>query len=56
MHGSFLRCTAIACLAALVSCSTESNPAGNTEFNVVIPNGYDNGSSAPSLIDIQDVE
>ena len=47
------------CVAALVSCSAESNPAGNTELNVIVPNGspaLGGGSSAPDLIDIQSVE
>ncbi|MFW2388836.1 MAG: hypothetical protein ACN4G0_10895, partial [Polyangiales bacterium] len=56
MRRCCLRWTTTLCLAALVSCSAESTPAGNTELNVIVPNGYDAGSSAPALIDIQDVE
>ncbi|MDH3652969.1 MAG: hypothetical protein OEN21_01760, partial [Myxococcales bacterium] len=36
--------------------SVDDGAAGNTELNVIVPNGYDAGSSAPALIDIQDVE
>ncbi|MBT8451636.1 MAG: hypothetical protein KJO40_06695 [Deltaproteobacteria bacterium] len=44
-------------VAALGACTSgEGGPAGNTELNVIVPNGYDAGSSAPALIDIQDVE
>ena len=47
----------LASVAALGACATgEGEPAGNIELNVVVPNGYDAGSSAPALIDIQDVE
>ncbi|MGB5547247.1 MAG: hypothetical protein WBM74_11810, partial [Polyangiales bacterium] len=57
MSGRRFRWMLLASVAALGACATgEGEPAGNTELNVVVPNGYDAGSSAPALIDIQDVE
>jgi len=48
---------ALACVGTLAACANGDNgAAGNTELNVIVPNGYDAGSSAPALIDIQDVE
>ena len=43
-------------LCAFAGCSPETSRSGNTELNVVVPNGFDAGSSAPALIDIVDVE
>jgi hypothetical protein len=37
-------------------CSEPTVGATNTELNAIVPNGYDVGSSAPALIDIQNVE
>ena len=57
MSGRRFRWMLLASVAALGACATgEGEPAGNTELSVVVPNGYDAGSSAPALIDIQDVE
>ncbi len=57
------RRSAVALLATLcfaAACAApESGPVGNTELNVVVPNGapgLGGGSSAPDLIDIQSVE
>ncbi len=53
----FTQWIVLACIGSLAACTSgEGGTAGNTEVNVVVPNGYDAGSSAPALIDIQDVE
>jgi hypothetical protein len=51
-----IRLTVAFSLITLGACVSGGEEAGNTELNVVVPNGYDAGSSAPALIDIQDVE
>ncbi len=53
------RWIALACLGALACAGVEEGLAGNTEMNVIVPNGAPSlggGSSAPGLIDIQTVE
>ena len=53
----FTQWIVLACIGSLAACTSgEGGTAGNTELNVIVPNGYDAGSSAPALIDIQDVE
>ena len=51
---------ALACIGTLAACTSgEGGTAGNTELNVIVPNGspaLGGGSSAPALIDIQSVE
>jgi hypothetical protein len=48
---------ALACIGTVAACTSgDGGTAGNTELNVVIPNGADNGSSAPGVVDIQTVE
>jgi len=49
----------LVCIGSLAACSSEDGTVGNTELNVVVPNGgpgTGGGSSAPGLIDIQSVE
>ncbi|KPK15132.1 MAG: hypothetical protein AMJ62_10315, partial [Myxococcales bacterium SG8_38] len=50
----------LACISALAACTSgEGGTAGNTELNVVVPNGspaLGGGSTAPGSIDIQTVE
>ena len=56
----FTQWIVLACIGSLAACTSgEGGTAGNTEMNVIVPNGAPSlggGSSAPSLIDIQDVE
>jgi len=57
----YARWTLLACAITLAACTSGGGgtSAGNTEMNVVVPNGSPSlggGSSAPALIDIQTVE
>ncbi|MFW2387833.1 MAG: hypothetical protein ACN4G0_05830, partial [Polyangiales bacterium] len=53
----FTQWIVLVCIGSLAACTSgEGGTTGNTELNVIVPNGYDAGSSAPALIDIQDVE
>ena len=46
-----------ACIGTLAGCTSgEDGTVGNTELNVVLPNGCDQDSSAPECFDIQVVE
>ncbi len=48
---------ALACIGALAGCTTDDGQVeGNTQLNVVIPNGTGNGSSAPAAAGIGVVE
>jgi len=56
----FTQWIVLVCMGALAACTSgEGDTVGNTELNVVVPNGAPSlggGSSAPDLIDIQSVE
>jgi len=63
----FTQWVVLVCIGALAGCTTsEDGTAGNTELNVIVPNGTtpsplptpdgNNGSTAPGYIDIQGVE
>jgi len=53
----FTKWIVLGCIGTLAACTSgEDGTAGNTELNVVIPNGADNGSGAPGEVDIQTVE
>ena len=47
----------LACIGTLAGCTSgEGGTAGNTELNIVLPNGCEQDSSAPECFDIQVVE
>jgi len=56
----FIQMVVLVCIGSLAACSSgEDGTVGNTELNVIVPNGgpgTGGGSSAPGLIDIQEVE
>ena len=56
----FTQWIVLACMGAVAACTSgEGGTVGNTEVNVIVPNGAPSlggGSSAPGLIDIQSVE
>ena len=53
----FTKWIVLGCIGTLAACTSgDGGTAGNTELNVVIPNGADNGSSGPGVVDVQTVE
>jgi hypothetical protein len=56
----FTKWIVLACIGSVAACTSgDGGTAGNTEMNVIVPNGAPSlggGSTAPALIDIQDIE
>lgn len=53
----FTQWVVLACIGTLAACTSgDGGPGGNTQLNIIIPNGSDNGSSAPGALDVTSVE